>query len=115
MEEMNVIIIKDTDLIGFVTIHQSDTIIVSSVNGSNEKQCGTNTLPCYSIEHGLMHLTSELISQILVVEESVIGEEISLKEMSLSSKSRDLCEVEVKSNIGKTREALMTTTEQCHW
>eukprot|EP00770_Monocercomonoides_exilis_P012796 MONOS_12740.1-p1 / transcript=MONOS_12740.1 / gene=MONOS_12740 / organism=Monocercomonoides_exilis_PA203 / gene_product=unspecified product / transcript_product=unspecified product / location=Mono_scaffold00727:11209-17001(-) / protein_length=1930 / sequence_SO=supercontig / SO=protein_coding / is_pseudo=false len=100
----------DTDLIGLITIHQSDTIIVSSVNGSNEKQCGTNTLPCYSIEHGLMHLTSELISQILVVEESVIEEEINLKEMSLSSKSRENCDVEVNSEIEKTKEALITTT-----
>ncbi|KAH7823557.1 uncharacterized protein MONOS_9446 [Monocercomonoides exilis] len=100
----------ETDLIGLITIHQSDTIIVCSVNGSNEKQCGTNTLPCYSIEHGLMHLTSELISQILVVEESVIGEEISLKEMSLSSKNRENCDVEVKSNIEKTKDSLISTT-----
>ncbi|KAH7824133.1 uncharacterized protein MONOS_12044 [Monocercomonoides exilis] len=101
---------NDTDLIGFVTIHQSDTIIVCSVNGSNEKQCGTNAIPCDSINYGLIHLTSELISQILVIEESFIEEEINLKEMSLSSKSRDLCEVEVKSGIGKTRRELITTT-----
>ncbi|KAH7831407.1 uncharacterized protein MONOS_9415 [Monocercomonoides exilis] len=100
----------DTDLIGFVTIHQSDTIVVSSVNGSNERQCGTNTLPCYSIEHGLIHLTSDFMSQMIVIEESVIGEEINLKEMSLSSKSRENCEVEVKSGIERTRETLITTT-----
>ncbi|KAH7823238.1 uncharacterized protein MONOS_3504 [Monocercomonoides exilis] len=99
----------DTDLIDFVTIHQSDTIIVSNVNGSNEKQCGTNALPCYSIEHGLVHLTSEYVSQILIVEESVIGKEINLEEMSLSSKSRVICKVEVKSEIESTREALVTT------
>ncbi|KAH7830794.1 uncharacterized protein MONOS_3581 [Monocercomonoides exilis] len=101
---------SDTDLIEFVTIHQSDTIIVSSMSGSNEKQCGTNVLPCYSIDHGLIHLTSDILSLIFIVEESVIGGEIDLKEMSLSSKSRDLCEVEVKSSIGKTRDALITTT-----
>ncbi|KAH7823564.1 uncharacterized protein MONOS_15210 [Monocercomonoides exilis] len=100
----------DTDLIGLITIHQSDTIIVCSVNGSNEKQCGTNALPCYSIERGLMHLTSELISQILVVEESVIGEEIDLKEMSLSSKSRENCEVEVETEITRTKDSLISTT-----
>ncbi|KAH7831266.1 uncharacterized protein MONOS_3886 [Monocercomonoides exilis] len=101
---------RDTDLIDFVTIHQSDTIIVSSLNGSNEKQCGTNALPCDSIEHGLMHLTSEYVSLLHIDTKSAIEEEINLKEMSLSSKSRDLCEVEVKSNIGKTREALISTT-----
>eukprot|EP00770_Monocercomonoides_exilis_P011693 MONOS_11637.1-p1 / transcript=MONOS_11637.1 / gene=MONOS_11637 / organism=Monocercomonoides_exilis_PA203 / gene_product=unspecified product / transcript_product=unspecified product / location=Mono_scaffold00595:34590-38690(-) / protein_length=1366 / sequence_SO=supercontig / SO=protein_coding / is_pseudo=false len=100
----------DTDLIVFVTIHQSDTIIVCSVNGSNEKQCGTNALPCYSIEHGLIHLTSDFMSQMIVVEESVIGEEIDLKEMSLSSKSRENCEVEVKSDIEITKESLVITT-----
>ncbi|KAH7831337.1 uncharacterized protein MONOS_12925 [Monocercomonoides exilis] len=102
---------SDTDLIGFVTIHQSDTIIVSSLNGSNEKQCGTSMLPCYSIEHGLIHLTSDFISQMIVVEESVIGGEINLEEMSLSSKSRGLCEVEVKSGIERTRETLISTRE----
>ncbi|KAH7818088.1 uncharacterized protein MONOS_5720 [Monocercomonoides exilis] len=100
----------DTDLIGFITIHQSDTIIVSSVDGSNGKQCGTNTLPCDSIEHGLVHLTSEYVSLLYIDAESVIGGEIELKEMSLSSKSREMCEVEVKSNIGKTREAFISTT-----
>ncbi|KAH7816254.1 uncharacterized protein MONOS_3034 [Monocercomonoides exilis] len=100
---------SDTDLIDFVTIHQSDTIIVSSVNGSNERQCGTITLPCFSIEHGIMHLTSDIMSLIFVVEESEIRGELDLKEMSLSSKSRDLCEVEVKSGITRTREALITT------
>ncbi|KAH7831228.1 uncharacterized protein MONOS_3800 [Monocercomonoides exilis] len=100
----------DTDLIEFVTIHQSDTIIVSSVNGSDERQCGTNTLPCNSIDYGLMHLTSDFISQMFIVEESVIEEEINLKEMSLSSKSRDLCEVEVKSRIEKTKDSLISTT-----
>ncbi|KAH7830269.1 uncharacterized protein MONOS_11790 [Monocercomonoides exilis] len=101
---------EDTDLIDFVTIYQSDTIIVSSVNGSDERQCGTNTLPCHSIDYGLMHLTSDFISQMFIVEESVICEEINLEEMSLSSKSRGLCEVEVKSGIEKTKDALITTT-----
>ncbi|KAH7825312.1 uncharacterized protein MONOS_600 [Monocercomonoides exilis] len=99
----------DTDLIDFVTIHQSDTIIVSSVNGSNERQCGTNTLPCTSIDYGLMHLTSDFMSLMFIVEESVIGDEVNLKEMSLSSKNREMCKVKVKSNIEKTRETLMTT------
>ncbi|KAH7815656.1 uncharacterized protein MONOS_16010 [Monocercomonoides exilis] len=100
----------DTNLIDFVKIHQSDTIIVSSVNGSDERQCGTNILPCYSINHGLMHLTSDILSLIFVVEESVIDGEINLKEMSLSSKSRDLCEVEVETQIEKTKESLITTS-----
>ncbi|KAH7830360.1 uncharacterized protein MONOS_3173 [Monocercomonoides exilis] len=101
---------EDTDLIDFVAIYQSDTIVVSSANGSDERQCGTNTFPCDSIDYGLMHLTSDFISQMFIVEESVIDGEINLEEMSLSSKSRGLCEVEVKSGIEKTRESLVTTT-----
>ncbi|KAH7827814.1 uncharacterized protein MONOS_12979 [Monocercomonoides exilis] len=100
----------DTDLIDFVTIYQGDTIIVSSVNGSDERQCGTNTLPCDSIDYGLMHLASDFMSLMFVVKESVIEGELDLKEMSLSSKSREICEVEVKSGISRTREALMITS-----
>ncbi|KAH7831333.1 uncharacterized protein MONOS_12921 [Monocercomonoides exilis] len=102
---------EDTDLIDFVTIHQSDTIVVSSAVGSNDRQCGTNALPCDSIEHGLVHLTSEYVSLLYVDAESVIGREINLEEMSLSSKSRGLCEVEVKSGIERTRETLISTRE----
>ncbi|KAH7816666.1 uncharacterized protein MONOS_2950 [Monocercomonoides exilis] len=102
---------EDTDLIEYVTIHQSDTIIVSSLNGLNERQCGTNVLPCYSIDHGLSHLTSDILSLIFVVEESVIGGEIDLKEMSLSSKSREACEVEVKSEITSEKNSLISTRE----
>ncbi|KAH7821919.1 uncharacterized protein MONOS_1219 [Monocercomonoides exilis] len=101
---------EDTNLIGFVTIHQSDTIIVSSVNGSNERQCGTNTLPCYSIDYGLMHLTSEYVSLLHIDTKSAIEEEINLKEMSLSSKSRETCEVEVKSEITSEKNSLISTT-----
>ncbi|KAH7831391.1 uncharacterized protein MONOS_16244 [Monocercomonoides exilis] len=101
---------EDTDLIDFVTIHQSDTIIVSSVNGTNERRCGTNILPCASIDHGLVHLTSDFMSQMIVVEESAIEEEINLKEMSLSSKNRENCEGEVETKIEENREALITAT-----
>ncbi|KAH7820544.1 uncharacterized protein MONOS_13893 [Monocercomonoides exilis] len=100
---------SDTDLIYFVSIHQSDTIIVSSLSGSNEKQCGTNILPCYSIDHGLEHLTSDFMSVMIVVEKCVIEEEINLKEMSLSSKSRELCKVKVETDIERAKEALVST------
>ncbi|KAH7828042.1 uncharacterized protein MONOS_9337 [Monocercomonoides exilis] len=101
---------SDTDLIGFVTILQSGTIVVSSVNEFIVKQCETNAFPCNSIDYRLMHLTSDLMSVMIVVDESVIGEEINLKEMSLSSKNRYLCEAEVKSSIERTSDALVTTT-----
>ncbi|KAH7816627.1 uncharacterized protein MONOS_6570 [Monocercomonoides exilis] len=100
----------DTNLIGFVTIHQSDTIVVSSAVGSNDRQCGTNALPCDSIEHGLVHLTSEYVSLLYVDTKSVIEEEINLKEMSLNSKRRENCEVEVESEISRARESLVITT-----
>ncbi|KAH7825022.1 uncharacterized protein MONOS_6219 [Monocercomonoides exilis] len=101
---------EDTNLMVFITIHQSDTIIVSSVNGSDERQCGTSALPCHSIDYGLMHLTSDFMSVMIVVEESAIGGELDLKELSLSSKNREVCKAEVETDIERTREALMTTT-----
>ncbi|KAH7817646.1 uncharacterized protein MONOS_12266 [Monocercomonoides exilis] len=101
----------DTNLIGFVTIHQSDTIIVRRMNGTNDRQCGTYALPCDSIEHGLVHLTSDFMSVMIVIEESMIGGEIELNEMSLSSKNREKCEIEVNSGIEKTRRELISTRE----
>eukprot|EP00770_Monocercomonoides_exilis_P007406 MONOS_7367.1-p1 / transcript=MONOS_7367.1 / gene=MONOS_7367 / organism=Monocercomonoides_exilis_PA203 / gene_product=unspecified product / transcript_product=unspecified product / location=Mono_scaffold00250:586-1606(-) / protein_length=266 / sequence_SO=supercontig / SO=protein_coding / is_pseudo=false len=100
----------DTNLIDFITIHQSDTIIVSSMNGSNERQCGTYTLPCYSIDYGLMHLTSEFMSLVFADGASVINGELRLEEMGISSRGREMCNVEVCSSIKCSREALIETT-----
>ncbi|KAH7831183.1 uncharacterized protein MONOS_15922 [Monocercomonoides exilis] len=85
-------------------------VVSVSKDGHDTLGCGSDVFPCYSIEHGLAHLTSEYVSLLYVDTESVIGEEISLKEMNLSSKSRGLCEVEVKSGITKAKDCLITTT-----
>ncbi|KAH7826320.1 uncharacterized protein MONOS_17412 [Monocercomonoides exilis] len=61
-----------TNLIDFITIHQSDTIIVSGNSGVDERQCGTRSLPCQSIDYGLAHLTADFISQMFVDGESAI-------------------------------------------
>ncbi|KAH7819937.1 uncharacterized protein MONOS_16483 [Monocercomonoides exilis] len=91
----------ETNLIDFVTIHQSDTIVVSSMSGSNGRRCGTNTLPCYSIDHKLEHLTSDFMSVMIVVEESEIGKEIYQEE------TRDGVQQLTKKIIGKDRTKLM--------
>ncbi|KAH7827333.1 uncharacterized protein MONOS_15353 [Monocercomonoides exilis] len=80
-----------------------------SKDGHDTLGCGSDEFPCYSIEHGIAHLTSDFISQMFIVEVGVIEGEINLKEMNLSLKNRDKCKVEVKSGIEKTREALITT------
>ncbi|KAH7826430.1 uncharacterized protein MONOS_8326 [Monocercomonoides exilis] len=100
----------DTNLIDFITIHQSDTIVVSSENGSNERQCGAYSLPCYSIEYGLMHLTSEFMSLVFADGASVINGELQLEEMSLISRGRGLCVVEVCPAVECSREALIETS-----
>eukprot|EP00770_Monocercomonoides_exilis_P011273 MONOS_11219.1-p1 / transcript=MONOS_11219.1 / gene=MONOS_11219 / organism=Monocercomonoides_exilis_PA203 / gene_product=unspecified product / transcript_product=unspecified product / location=Mono_scaffold00551:37732-40956(+) / protein_length=1074 / sequence_SO=supercontig / SO=protein_coding / is_pseudo=false len=99
-----------TNLIDFITIHQSDTIIVSGNGGVDERQCGTRSLPCQSIDYGLAHLTADFISQMFVDGESAIKGEVELDEMSLSSRSRDLCNVEVESRIECTRSSVISTS-----
>ncbi|KAH7816180.1 uncharacterized protein MONOS_18261 [Monocercomonoides exilis] len=99
-----------TNLIDFITIHQSDTIIVSGNSGVDERQCGTRSLPCQSIDYGLAHLTADFISQMFVDGESAIKGEVELDEMSLSSRSRDLCNVEVESRIECTRASVISTS-----
>ncbi|KAH7824801.1 uncharacterized protein MONOS_7218 [Monocercomonoides exilis] len=78
----------DSNLIGLITIHQSDTIVVSSVNGSDERQCGTNDLPCNSINYGQMHLTLEYVSLLHIDTKNVIDGEMNLEEMGLKEGDR---------------------------
>ncbi|KAH7827346.1 uncharacterized protein MONOS_16659 [Monocercomonoides exilis] len=62
---------------------KSDTIVVISVDGSNEMQCGTNTLPCDSIDYVLIHMTSDIMRLMFVVEEGELGRDKNLNEMGL--------------------------------
>ncbi|KAH7815352.1 uncharacterized protein MONOS_9330 [Monocercomonoides exilis] len=82
-----------------------------STGGHDTLGCGSDAFPCYSIYHGLVHLTSKSVCLMFIVDESVIDREINLEELNLSSKSRENCKVEVKSRIEKTKDSLISTRE----
>eukprot|EP00770_Monocercomonoides_exilis_P011139 MONOS_11087.1-p1 / transcript=MONOS_11087.1 / gene=MONOS_11087 / organism=Monocercomonoides_exilis_PA203 / gene_product=unspecified product / transcript_product=unspecified product / location=Mono_scaffold00536:39306-42398(-) / protein_length=1031 / sequence_SO=supercontig / SO=protein_coding / is_pseudo=false len=84
-------------------------VVSVSTGGHDTLGCGSDAFPCYSIVHGLKHMISKPVRQLFIVEESMIYEEIDLKEMNLSSRNRGLCDVEVKSEITRSKEALITT------
>ncbi|KAH7818274.1 uncharacterized protein MONOS_10187fu12137fu12138 [Monocercomonoides exilis] len=104
--------INVVDLLDFITIFQADTIIVSSFetnNGSDTRQCGSHSLPCLSIDYGINHLTNDYLSRMIVDTKSLINGEMSLEEMTLSSKTKNQAEVQIvpitlcdKENIIRT-------------
>eukprot|EP00770_Monocercomonoides_exilis_P012196 MONOS_12138.1-p1 / transcript=MONOS_12138.1 / gene=MONOS_12138 / organism=Monocercomonoides_exilis_PA203 / gene_product=unspecified product / transcript_product=unspecified product / location=Mono_scaffold00651:2410-13165(-) / protein_length=2721 / sequence_SO=supercontig / SO=protein_coding / is_pseudo=false len=90
--------INVVDLLDFITIFQADTIIVSSFetnNGSDTRQCGSHSLPCLSIDYGINHLTNDYLSRMIVDTKSLINGEMSLEEMTLSSKTKNQAEVQI--------------------
>eukprot|EP00770_Monocercomonoides_exilis_P000541 MONOS_538.1-p1 / transcript=MONOS_538.1 / gene=MONOS_538 / organism=Monocercomonoides_exilis_PA203 / gene_product=unspecified product / transcript_product=unspecified product / location=Mono_scaffold00008:220647-227882(+) / protein_length=2412 / sequence_SO=supercontig / SO=protein_coding / is_pseudo=false len=96
--------------LGLFLVEMKGMEVCVSREGYDTLGCGSDAFSCYSIDYGLTHLTSDFISLMFIVDESVIGEEINLEEMSLSSKSREMCKVEVESGIERTRGALLKTT-----
>ncbi|KAH7815707.1 uncharacterized protein MONOS_107 [Monocercomonoides exilis] len=106
--------VLDTDLMDFITIYESDMIVVSSLDekkGKDIRQCGTAKLPCVSVGYGVQHLTNELMSVMLVDEVSVIEGEVSLKNMTLESRSKSTARVEVVNGMEQTRECVIEVTE----
>ncbi|KAH7826777.1 uncharacterized protein MONOS_4161 [Monocercomonoides exilis] len=102
---------SDTNLMDFITIYESDFIIVSSddgKNGKNERQCGSAKIPCFSIGYACFHLSSDITSMMLVDGESVIDEECILDNMTLTSLKRNDAAIRVQTGISQAGESLIT-------
>ncbi|KAH7823972.1 uncharacterized protein MONOS_5179 [Monocercomonoides exilis] len=102
----------DTNLLDFITIYRADTIIVSSDpsrNGKDDRQCGTQYLPCLSIDYGLLHLSNNFVSQMFVDKASYLGSEVKIIEMGVTSRTKAQCVIEVQSNIPQHELTLIST------
>eukprot|EP00770_Monocercomonoides_exilis_P006989 MONOS_6952.1-p1 / transcript=MONOS_6952.1 / gene=MONOS_6952 / organism=Monocercomonoides_exilis_PA203 / gene_product=unspecified product / transcript_product=unspecified product / location=Mono_scaffold00228:74889-80477(+) / protein_length=1862 / sequence_SO=supercontig / SO=protein_coding / is_pseudo=false len=102
---------SDTNLMDFITIYESDFIIVSSddgKNGKNERQCGSAKIPCFSIGYACFHLSSDITSMMLVDGESVIDEECILDSMTLTSLKRNNAAIRVQTGISQAGVSLIT-------
>ncbi|KAH7817500.1 uncharacterized protein MONOS_10135 [Monocercomonoides exilis] len=90
---------EPVNLLDFILIYQSDTIIVSSeqIKGGNDtKQCGTLALPCATIGYSLIHLTHKVDSRLLVDLQSVIDCEIELCDVTMMSRKKTTASIEIE-------------------
>ncbi|KAH7826889.1 uncharacterized protein MONOS_11808fu15652 [Monocercomonoides exilis] len=102
----------DTNLMDFITIHQADTIILSSApssNGKNDRQCGTLKLPCLTIGYALSHLTNDVESRLLVDGESFAEKEMDLEDLSITSRKEDPSKLTIFPDIPHTRASIIST------
>ncbi|KAH7823872.1 uncharacterized protein MONOS_1089 [Monocercomonoides exilis] len=102
---------SDTNLMDFITIHQADTIILSSdpsKNGKNERQCETLKLPCLTMDYGLEHLTSDVESRLLVDVETLVEKEMDLEDLSMASRKDDASKVTIFRDIPQTRACVIS-------
>ncbi|KAH7830708.1 uncharacterized protein MONOS_1790 [Monocercomonoides exilis] len=104
---------SDTNLMDFITIHQADTIILSSApskNGKNDRQCGTLKLPCLTIGYALSHLTNDVESRLLVDDESFVEKEMDLEDLSIASRKEDPSKLTIFRDIAHTRSSVISTS-----
>ncbi|KAH7822903.1 uncharacterized protein MONOS_14764 [Monocercomonoides exilis] len=90
---------EPVNLLDFILIFQSDTIVVSSEQtkgGKDTQQCGTLALPCTTIGYSLIHLTHKVDSRLLVDLQSVIDCEIELCDATLMSRKKTAASIEIK-------------------
>ncbi|KAH7818277.1 uncharacterized protein MONOS_10188 [Monocercomonoides exilis] len=98
------------NLLDFILIYQSDTIIVSSEQtkgGNDTKQCGTLALPCATIGYPLIHLTHKVDSWLLVDLQSVIDCEIKLCDVNLISRKKTAAAIEIKENTEMEKSCIV--------
>ncbi|KAH7825883.1 uncharacterized protein MONOS_3089 [Monocercomonoides exilis] len=89
---------EPVDLLNFILIYQSDTIIVSSDvenKGEDSRNCGTRVLPCISIGYGLCHLTDVFESRLIIDKSSSIEQEVELKGVVVASRNRNVAQIRV--------------------
>ncbi|KAH7827741.1 uncharacterized protein MONOS_15108 [Monocercomonoides exilis] len=89
---------EPVDLLNFILIYQSDTIIVSSDagnKGEDSRNCGTRVLPCISIGYGLYHLTDVFESRLIIDKSSSIEQEVELKGVVVTSRNRNVAQIRV--------------------
>ncbi|KAH7830654.1 uncharacterized protein MONOS_14774 [Monocercomonoides exilis] len=106
--------IADTNLMDFITIYQSDTIVVSSLSeygGENERQCGTYVLPCLSLGYAISHVTSDFDSRLIVDGGTFIEEDLTLDRLLLASRSKSQSNVTINSIASSANEAVIATLE----
>ncbi|KAH7815409.1 uncharacterized protein MONOS_4738 [Monocercomonoides exilis] len=104
-----------TNLMDFISVYQSDTIVVSSLEGRggrNERQCGAPEQPCKTVEYGLGHLTNRFVSQMFVDGETAINSEVEMQQMSLSSRWMESSVVRVLAAAGVFSDQIVSTCMQ---
>eukprot|EP00770_Monocercomonoides_exilis_P016065 MONOS_16016.1-p1 / transcript=MONOS_16016.1 / gene=MONOS_16016 / organism=Monocercomonoides_exilis_PA203 / gene_product=unspecified product / transcript_product=unspecified product / location=Mono_scaffold01460:4161-8347(+) / protein_length=1271 / sequence_SO=supercontig / SO=protein_coding / is_pseudo=false len=90
---------EPVNLLDFILIYQSDTVIVSSEQskgGKDTKQCRTTALPCATIGYSLIHLTHKVDSRLLVDLQSVTNCEIELCDVILMSRKKTAAAIEIE-------------------
>ncbi|KAH7830107.1 putative Protein tyrosine and serine/threonine kinase [Monocercomonoides exilis] len=98
------------DLMDFIMIYQSETIVVSSIEGKGGKdikKCGTAKDPCYSIEYGVTHLVTSDDLRIRVDGAGEIGSELDLKDVCVVSKSKEPAKVWFSGLSGSSRSCVI--------
>eukprot|EP00770_Monocercomonoides_exilis_P000245 MONOS_243.1-p1 / transcript=MONOS_243.1 / gene=MONOS_243 / organism=Monocercomonoides_exilis_PA203 / gene_product=unspecified product / transcript_product=unspecified product / location=Mono_scaffold00004:92655-98234(-) / protein_length=1859 / sequence_SO=supercontig / SO=protein_coding / is_pseudo=false len=100
------------DLMNFISIFQSSTILVSSAagsNGSNERQCGIFDLPCLSVEYGLAHVSGRYARMLLVHTASGLCGEADFDSVQVGAAEGTICSVDVASGMNCTRSSVGIT------
>ncbi|KAH7822936.1 uncharacterized protein MONOS_12664 [Monocercomonoides exilis] len=90
---------EPVNLLDFILIFQSDSIVVSSEQtkgGNDTQQCGTLALPCTTIGYSLIHLTHKVDSRLLVDLQSVIDCEIELCDVTMTSRKKTAASIEIE-------------------
>ncbi|KAH7831947.1 uncharacterized protein MONOS_5967 [Monocercomonoides exilis] len=101
------------DLMNYVSIYQSNTILVSTAdgaNGSNERQCGSWVLPCRTLDYAVTHLSEKYTRMLLVQAACELHGEADFDSVIFGAAMSANCSVDVLSGISRSRSALISSS-----
>ncbi|KAH7822036.1 uncharacterized protein MONOS_7329 [Monocercomonoides exilis] len=104
---------EPVNLMEFIVIHQSDIIFISTDSttaNEDNKKCGTQSLPCRTVQYASTHLTFDYKSQLVVINEVAINTEFDLGDLTFTSRSYTSAIVQVESSISASRSSVII----CH-
>ncbi|KAH7823042.1 uncharacterized protein MONOS_1346 [Monocercomonoides exilis] len=104
----------DMDLIPLITFYYSAQVFVSGT-GTDNRRCGSQSYPCFSINCGVDHIQEGVMNAILIDGEGAVSGECVIGDLVANSFKKALAIVKLKFKIEKSTEkdCIMEFVNEC--
>ncbi|KAH7826222.1 uncharacterized protein MONOS_8318 [Monocercomonoides exilis] len=93
---------KDKNFIPLINLYKNKFIFLSAVDSDDSmKQCGSEILPCKSINVGIIHLSSGFVRVVFIKDATSIANETKIKDATVKPYAINQAVIELNASIDK--------------